>query len=90
MNDFRLAELKIGSWTVIVEEMLSNDNDLYERCYIAFKRDSSNKLITEYFEGILEMVEFVQEQEGLPVFPYQEVETMMRQALCFWERQMAK
>ena len=87
MNEFTISSHSIGDWTLEIDECRSETtSELYDRTYTAFRKDSAGKLIKEYFDGIIEMVEFVQEQAGKDVFPYQEAETMMRQSLGFWER----
>ena len=90
MNDFQIAEHKIGPWTVVIEEMVSESGHLYERCFSIYKKDSMGKMIVEYFDSLVEAIEFAQHNTGQPEMPYAILESMAAQAKQFWYRKTSQ
>ena len=86
MNEFVVATMRIGDWTIMIEEVQSEQNqEIIARDYTAYKMDSSGKPIIECFEDLLATIEFAQLDSGILVYGYPELETMARKALMFWE-----
>ena len=85
MNDYRIAQLKVGYWTVCIDEIQSEANfEIVQRDFHCFKLDSMGKPINEHFQDLLECIEFAQLNSGMLVFGYPELEQLSRMAQVFW------
>ena len=90
MNDYHIAEHKIGPWMVVIEELVSESGSLYERTFSIYKHDSAGKIIVEYFHSLIEAIEFAQHNSGQPEAPYAILENMAAQAKQFYYKKASQ
>jgi len=90
MNDYQIAEHKIGPWMVVIEELVSDSGSLYERTFSIYKHDSAGKIIVEFFPCLIEAIEFAQHNSGQPEAPYAILENMAAQAKQFYYRKTSQ
>lgn len=82
------VNIKIGEWNLLVSELFSEDNRLYERTYTAWRKDDLG-IHREYFDDVVDLVEFAQEQAGQKPLAWPIIEKMAEEAKRFYYRKEA-
>lgn len=85
MNDSRIAQLLVGNWFVCIDEIYSKYGHLYDREFFIYKMGIDGRAIVEYFDDPLSAIEFAQNDSGLAVWAYPELEKLVQQGITYWE-----
>lgn len=77
-----VARAMVGDWVVSIEETIDNQTaTLFDRSFLCSKPDSSGKEIVEYFDSLIETVEFARSFSTSPALSrWDTVARMGRQA----------
>ena len=84
-KEYRIAELEVGDWNVCIDEMHSKYGHLYDREFFISKMGVDGRVIVEYFDDPLSAIEFAQNNSGLAVWAYPEMEQLIKLGLTYWE-----
>jgi hypothetical protein len=84
-KEYRIAELVVGDWNVCIDEMHSKYGHLYDREFFIYKMGVNGRVIVEYFDDPLSAIEFAQNDSGLAVWAYPEMEQLIKLGLTYWE-----
>ena len=75
MNEHEPIIHRIGTWDIMCSELISDDGRLYERTFKCWRFDHLGSH-SEYFDSLVEAVDFAQEQAGEPREPWPVVAKM--------------